>query len=153
MLLKWVHIISILSTCANQFKRQFIISGGSFLTFVCWKLYFCLKRTKINEKTGRGTFLKKTKDIVQSTNRQFIFWSNYNLTLNIARCVSRNVGGEMSSTIHLSIKRRFEASVAPDVQTVNVAQKAVFVCDVKSPHADKGNGRLANLVAQGRALK
>ena len=59
----------------------------------------------------------------------------------------------MSSTIHLSIKRRFEASVAPDVQTVDVAQKAVFVCDVKSPHADKGNGRLANLVAQGRALK
>ena len=105
------------------------------------------------KKQAEGHFSKKTKDIVQSTNRQFIFWSNYNLTLNIARCVSRNVGGEMSSTIHLSIKRRFEASVAPDVQTVDVAQKAVFVCDVKSPHADKGNGRLANLVAQGRALK
>ena len=54
------------------------------------------------------------------------------------RCVSRNTGGEISSTLHLSIKRRFDVSVAPDIQTVDVGQKAAFSCKVHA--SNPGNG-------------
>ncbi len=59
--------------------------------------------------------------------------------------MARNSGGEISSTIHLSMKRRFEASVIPDVQTVDVGQRATFRCKLSTQESGEMSFELLRL--------
>jgi hypothetical protein len=65
--------------------------------------------------------------------------------------VARNSAGEISSTLHLSIKHELEAFVSPEIQTVDVGQRAAFTCKLmphNSAHLESGMDKFDQLMFQ-----